>query len=290
MTTALHPGAQAAPSSEFVTGQAGGGESFGERQRVALLDLRDALRLWNLCWTLAWFDIKLRYRGSVLGPFWLTLSTGIMVGAMGLIYSTLFGMQLHEYLPFLAVSQVLWGFLAALVAEASTGYTAVEGMIRSIRMPFSLYGARIVLRNLLVLSHNMLVIVVVDLSLAAWPGLHALLALPAMAVWLIDALAMTVLLGSLCARFRDIPPIVASVVQMAFFITPVIWKPEQLGAHQWMQLFNPFFTLLEIVRRPLLGQTPGGMIYLSALASSLVLCVAAWLVFARVRGRIAFWL
>lgn len=287
MTTALHTGA---PRVEFTTGQTELGESFADRQRLAWLDLRDAARLWNLCWTLAWFDIKLRYRGSVLGPFWLTLSTGIMVGAMGLIYSTLFGMQLHEYLPFLAVSQVLWGFLASLVAEASTGFSAVEGMIRSIRMPFSLYGGRIVLRNLLVLAHNMLVIVVVDLSLAAWPGLHSLLALPAMGLWLIDALAMTVLLGALCARFRDIPPIVGSVVQMAFFITPVIWKPEQLGEHQWMLKFNPFFSMLEIVRRPLLGATPDMSIYVSALVSSLALCGGAWVLFARVRGRIAFWL
>jgi lipopolysaccharide transport system permease protein len=284
MTTALHPGSDAAMAREALPGQ-----TMADRQRMAVRDLSEAARLWNLCWTLAWFDIKLRYRGSMLGPFWLTLSTGVMVAAMGLIYSTLFRMPLQEYLPFLAVSQVLWGFLATLVGDSCTGYTAAESMIRSIRMPFSLYGARIVLRNLLVLAHNMLVIVVVDMAFSAWPGIIALLALPALALWLLDAVAITVLLGALCARFRDIPPIVASVMQMAFFITPVMWKPELVGAHQWMLPYNPFYTLLEIVRGPLLGEIPTATVYGSALLSSAVICIAAWTLFARVRGRIAFW-
>jgi lipopolysaccharide transport system permease protein len=284
MTVALQPGAIGADTLELSSG-----DTPAERNAMAVRDLREGARLWRLCWTLALLDIRLRYRGSMLGPFWLTLSTGVMVGAMGLIYSTLFRMELHEYLPFLAVSQVLWGFLASLVAEGSTGYTVAESMIRSIRMPFSLYAARIVLRNLLVLAHNMLVIVVVDLLLMAVPGPEALLAIPAMLVWLIDALAITAMLGALCARFRDIPPIVTSVMQMAFFVTPVIWKPELVGEHQWMLPFNPFYTLLEIVRAPLLGHVPSLTVYVSALLFSALLCTVSWLLFARVRGRIAFW-
>ena len=260
------------------------------RHRMAWRDLREAATLWRLCWTLAWLDIKLRYRGSVLGPFWLTLSTAVMVGAMGAIYATLFKMDLREYLPFLALSLVLWNFLGALVAEACQGYTQAETMIRSIRMPYSLYAVRIVVRNVLVLAHNFVVIIAVFALLLVWPGVAALLAVPAFALWLIDALALAVLLGALCARFRDIPPIVGSVLQMAFFVTPVIWKPELVGpTKQWMLPLNPFFALLETVRGPLLGSVPPPAIYLSAILYSLVLWALTWLLFARVRGRIAFW-
>jgi lipopolysaccharide transport system permease protein len=263
--------------------------SFAARQRMALRDLANAVRLWRLCTTLALLDIRLRYRGSMLGPFWLTLSTAVMVGAMGVIYGTLFRLDLREYLPFLAVSQVLWSFLASTTQESCFVFTVAEGMIRSVRMPFSLYSARIVLRNLIVLGHNLAVIVGVDLVLWTLPGREALLALPAMVLWLLDALALATLLGGLCARFRDIPPIVGSLMQMAFFVTPVIWKPELVGAKQWMLPFNPFFSLLEIVRGPLLGEVPGAAVYVSALLWSGVLCGIAWLLFARVRGRIAFW-
>ena len=266
------------------------GATFGARQQAALRDVREAVSLWRLCWTLAALDIKIRYRGSVLGPFWLTLSTGLTVAAMGAIYPTVFHVDMRDYLPFLAISQVLWGYQSALVTDACNGYVASEGMIRSVRMPFALYAARIVLRNMMVLAHNLVVIVAVDLVMWQFPNpVVALAALPALLVWVVDSLAISVLFGALCARFRDIPPIVASVMQMAFLVTPVIWRPSLIGEMQWMLPFNPFFTLLEILRAPLLGEIPSLAVYVSAGLSSAALCGVTWVRFARVRGRIAFW-
>jgi lipopolysaccharide transport system permease protein len=225
----------------------------------------------------------------LLGPFWLTLSTGVMVGAIGVIYSTLFHMEMQDYLPYVAVSQVLWNFLAVLVGEGCGAFTSAEAMIRSIRMPFSLYAARTVLRNLLVLGHNMLVIIVVFAVFDTWPGAKVVLVLPGLALWLLDAWAITMLLGTVCARFRDIPPIVGSIMQIAFFATPVIWKPESLHGHEWLLLYNPFYAMLEIVRAPVLGTSPGQGIYALALLFSAVLWGFTWVLFTRVRGRIAFW-
>ena len=256
----------------------------------ALSDVRETAALWRLCWTLAWLDIKLRYRGSVLGPFWLTLSTAIMAGAMGSIYAGLFHMDLHAYLPFLVLSLVLWGFLGGVVGDGSVAFTASEGMIRSVRMPFTLYAVRIVLRNVLILAHNLVVVVAVMAIFDSWPGVAAVLALPGFALWLLDAWALTILLGALCARFRDIPPIVGSILQIAFFVTPVIWKPELISpARQWVLPFNPFFSLLELVRAPLLGTVPSFAETGSALLYSVLLLILAWIMFVRVRGRIAFW-
>jgi lipopolysaccharide transport system permease protein len=256
----------------------------------ALRDVRDASSLWRLCWTLAWLDIKLRYRGSMLGPFWLTISTGVMVGAMGVVYSALFHMNLRQYLPFLALSLVLWGFVGTLVSDACTGYTQSEGMIRSIRIPYSLYAARIVVRNLLILAHNLVVIVLVYMVLRVVPGWVSLLAVPGFLLWLVVGFAVTAMLGAVCARFRDIPPIVASVIQMAFFVTPVIWKPEQVGpSRQALLAVNPFYALLDMVRAPLLGHAPSLLLVGSALGWSVVACALSWIMFVRVRGRIAFW-
>lgn len=278
------------PTTETLALEGQPERAWPARHALAVRDLRDTAALWRLCWTLGWLDIKLRYRGSMLGPFWLTLSTALMVGSMGVLYATLFKMNLHEYLPFLALSLVLWNFLSALVGDACASFTQVEGMIRSIRMPFTLYGARVVLRNVMVLGHNLVVIVVVDAALRAYPGIMALMALPGIVLWLLDGLAIAMLLGALCARFRDIPPIVASLMQIAFFMTPVIWKPELLHAHQWVLVFNPFFSLLEVVRGPLQGAAPDLGIWVSALGFSGLLCGIAWVFFVRVRGRIAFWL
>jgi lipopolysaccharide transport system permease protein len=263
--------------------------TWAERHRLARRDLIEAAQHWRLCWMLAWLDIRLRYRGSMLGPFWLTLSTAVMAASMGVLYAALFHLDVHVYLPFLTLSLVLWNFLGVLSADACVAYTQADSTIRSVRMPYSLYGGRVVLRNLLVLAHNAVVVLAVDLLLHAMPGWQAVYALPALALWLVDALALALLLGALCARFRDIPPIVASIMQMAFFVSAVIWKPEQLGAREWLLAFNPFFTLLEIVRAPLLGTAPSTAVIASALGYSALLIATSWMLFARVRGRIAFW-
>jgi lipopolysaccharide transport system permease protein len=267
-----------------------GEPGFATRNRLAMRDVREGARLLPLAWTLGWLDIRLRYRGSMLGPLWLTLSTGIMVGALGYLYAGIFHTDIQSYLPFLALSLVLWGFLNSSVAESCTAFTESEGIVRAVRMPFFLFAARVLIRNVLVLAHNILVIAVVYVVFQVWPGWHATLAIPGLLLWGIDCLALVLLLGTFCARFRDILPIVASVMQIAFFITPIIWKPEQLGRGQALLPFNPFFDLLEIARAPLLGMSPGTDIWLGAGLYSLVLWGLAWSLFTRARGRIAFWI
>ena len=260
------------------------------RYRLAARDIVDGIRLWPLAWSLGWLDIRLRYRGSMLGPFWLTLSTAIMVGALGFLYAELFHTDIHQYLPFLALSQVLWSFIATLVSDACTCFTQAEGMIHAVRMPLFLHAVRTVIRNVLVMAHNIVVIVAVDLIFQVWPGWHGLIAVPGLVVWLVDALAICLLLGAFCARFRDIGPIVGSVMQIAFFLTPVLWQPEQLGPKAVYLPLNPFFALLEVVRAPLLGTTPPVSVWLATIAYSLVLCAVSWSLFVQARGRVAFWI
>jgi lipopolysaccharide transport system permease protein len=264
--------------------------SFAGRNRLAVADVREGFRLWRLAWSLGWLDIRLRYRGSMLGPLWLTISTGVMVGALGFLYSALFKMDIHDYLPFLALSQVLWFFLSATVSEACTSFTEGEAVIRSVRMPFTVFAIRTLIRNVAVLCHNLIVVVVVFAYYGVWPGLDGVMALPGIALWLVNAIALNLLLGAFCARFRDIQPIINSVMQIAFFLTPVIWKPEQLGAGADKLPLSPFFNLLEVVRAPLLGTEPDILVWIGALAYSGVLWVVAWLFFVRARGRVAFWL
>jgi lipopolysaccharide transport system permease protein len=284
MSIAMQPGAATEAVLELLPGQ-----SLRERQQLAARDLRQAAKLWRLCWTLAFLDIRLRYRGSMLGPFWLTLSTGATVSAMGVLYSQLFHISLQEYLPFLTISPVLWGFVSTLFSEACFTYTANDGVIRTVRIPFALYATRTVLRNLVVLAHNIVIVVAVDRFVWTGPGADGVLALPGLALWLIDSFAIVIMLGALCARFRDIPPLVASVVQMSFFVTPVLWKPQLVGERQWLLPINPFYDLLEIIGGPLLGEVPTATTYLAATGYSLLLCGLVWFLFARVQGRISFW-
>jgi len=259
------------------------------RHHAAWTDVTEGARLWRLALALGWLDIKLKYRGSMLGPFWLTISTAVWIAAMGGIYGTLFHIDMHAYLPFLALSLVLWTALSGLVGEGCSTFTQAEATIRSLRMPFFLHAMRVFVRTVIGLAHNVPVVVVVFAIYATWPGWAGLGCLPGLLLWTIDAFAACLLLGTFCARFRDIPPIVNSIMQIVFFVTPIMWQPEQLGARGWWLPLNPFDSLLDVVRAPLLGRAAGWYVWSLALGFSALMCAATWLLFARVRSRLAYW-
>src|ERR1700760_2167414 len=116
-----------------------GNPGFAARNRLAVEDVRNGTHLLRLAWKLGWLDIRLRYRGSLLGPLWLTLSTGVMVGALGFLYAHIFQTDIRDYMPYLALSIVLWGLVNSVVTESCTAFTESEGIVRAVRMPFFLF-------------------------------------------------------------------------------------------------------------------------------------------------------
>jgi lipopolysaccharide transport system permease protein len=147
----------------------------------------------------------------------------------------------------------------------------------------------VVFRNAVIAAHNLPLIGVVFAIFGVVPTWGALAAIPGFALMAVAAFAASMFLGMICARFRDIPPIVSSVMQIAFFISPVIWKPEMVGHWEpWLPI-NPVFAIMETVRGPIMGTGAGVIVWTLAIAWTAALGAAAWVFFVRFRGRIAFW-
>ena len=255
----------------------------------AASDLSVGFRRWRLAAALARLDIRNRYRGSVLGPFWLTLSTGIMLAGLGILYSALMHETLQSYLPFLSVSIITWNLISQVVTDASTSLISAEGMIRQIPLPYTTHALRGVFRNAIIAAHNLPLIVIVLLICRVWPGSASVLVLFGLLILGINAFAASLLLGMLCARFRDVGQIVASVMQLAFFMTPILWKPASLGSHAVLLALDPFYSIMQVVRGPLLGTGAPPLIWLEAGAYTAALFAISFGFFVRFRGRIAFW-
>jgi ABC-type polysaccharide/polyol phosphate export permease len=102
---------------------------------------------------------------------------------------------------------------------------------------------------------------------------------------------VALLLAVLSVRFRDIPQIVASVVQVAFFLSPIIWKADMLGPkNRFVADFNPLYHFMEVIRAPLLGQPIRAISWIITLCLLVLGSVGAFLVFARLRARVPYWL
>jgi len=257
--------------------------------RLAASDLIEGLRAWVVWGLLGWQDVRQRYRRSLLGPLWLTLSLGVMVGGLGYVYGDLFKTPIDSYLPFLTGGFVAWGLISTLITESCTVFVAAEGYIRQLRLPFSLHVFRLIWRNLIIFFHNALVFVVVAIVFKIVPNWGLLWLIPGLFIILFNAFWVGLVLGALCARFRDIPQIVSSLIQVVFFMTPIMWKPELLANRPVFVHENPFFHFVELVRAPLLGEAIGRDTWVITIGFGLIGSVLAFLFFARARRRIAYW-
>ncbi|KVG31613.1 ABC transporter permease [Burkholderia diffusa] len=246
-----------------------------------------ATRVWG---TLGWHDIRQRYRRSILGPFWFTLSTIIMVGVLGALYSTLLHQEIADYLPYLAVGLVVWAYLAAVANEGCLAFIGAAYLIKQIRLPLTVHVCRIAWRNFVILLHSLPVVVVLLLAFGHWPTWEFLLVPFALVMLFLHGVWLSAALGILCARFRDIPPIITNLIQVVFFFTPVMWSPEILKDRAWVAEYNPLYHLIETVRAPLTGR-PTHWESWAWSAGLLVFGFAfAHFLMKRFRNRVPYWL
>lgn len=257
---------------------------------LALRDIVDGAFLWDVWGTLGWNDIRQRYRRSKIGPFWLTISMAVMIVSIGGLYSGLFNADTARYFPHLAIGFVVWNFVSALINDGCNAFIACGGIIRNVRLPLSLYVYRVVWRNLLIFGHNILIVFAAVIIFALRPGWTAVLTIPAIVVLSLNGVWVGLLLGLFSARFRDVPQIVTTAMQVIFFITPIIWQPELLPQRAVILTYNPFFHMLEIVRAPLMGTAPSLLSWSIAIAATLFGSAVTLVIYIRYRRRIAFWI
>ncbi len=259
--------------------------------KTAVDDLRQGFLSWRIWLALGYQDIRLRYRRSQLGPFWITLSTAIMIYSMGFVYAKLFKVDLSSYYPYLAAGLVVWTFISSLILESTETFIENSGFIRQTSLPFSIYILRLLTRNFIILLHNILPVLPILIYYKITPSFLSLAYLIfGFVLLLLIAYSYGLLLAIMGSRFRDIKPIIASVVQICFLLTPILWQHKMLSERmQHWTVFNPFYQLVELLRAPFLGQVPAPSTILYCL------CLAGFglglmlIVLAKSRHRIAFW-
>ena len=258
-----------------------------EKARKDVLESFFSYHIWL---ALGWQDIKQRYRRSALGPWWITISLGITVLTMGVLYAKLFKQDIHTYLPFLAIGMVFWNLVSALITESSTVFIAAEGIIKQIPMPFGIHVLRMIWRNVVIFFHNMLVVIGVLLFFGVRPGPSLLLFPLVVVLVMLNGFWMGILVGILGTRFRDIAQIIASIVQILFFLTPVMWTPASLTHKVWIMEYNPIYHVLAIARNSLMG----GAIPYESYGVVLGMTALGWMLalrfLVRYRSRIPYWL
>ena len=254
----------------------------------AIRDIASSLANYRVWMMFGWLDIKLRYRRSLLGPFWITISIGVMIMALGLLYSQIFNQAISEYLPYVGCSLILWFFISNMINEGCFTFISSEYQIKQVDQPLPLYAFRLLWRNVIIFMHNFIVTLLLLLIFNAYHWQAMIFPL----TFLLNCAIfffLSIILGFICARYRDVPQIVLSITQILIFITPIFWRKEFIVKHEWITHFNPAFHLLEIMRCPLLGKPfPYESLYVS-LGMLAFMALITMALLTKYRNRLAYW-
>jgi ABC-type polysaccharide/polyol phosphate export permease len=259
---------------------------------AAIRDLVGGLCRTPLWGRLGWLEVKRRYHRTVLGPFWNSISLAAYAVAIGLVGSGLWNQDIHTYLPYLISGLLLWNMISTIITESCSLFVASHGLLKNVRFEYSVLVYSLLWRNLIVFWHNLIVYFCIIIVLK--PGLLSpigLLALPGLVLVLLIGASIALLCGMLCLRFRDVQSLVTTALSIAMLITPIFWPVDALaGLHRAVFVeLNPLYHLIEIVRAPLLGQTPAALSYMVVFAITIFGWVLTFDIFRRFRKRIAFW-
>lgn len=261
------------------------------RYQLAAADIMQGLVNWRLWIFLSWQDIKLRYRRSTLGPFWITLSMAVTIYTIGLLYGKLLKMDMRSYYPFLAAGMLAWNLIFSLVTDGMNIFTESESFLKQMKQPYSTFIFRVVGRNFILYFHNIVVLIPIIIIFRlhiGWPILLFPLAL--LIVW-VNAVAYATIFSMLGTRFRDLTQVITSLMQVAFFVSPVMWSPDILPErYKFVVNLNPFAQFITILRDPFLNKIPSlytmGMVFGITAAGVII----SFLFFAKYRARIVYWL
>jgi len=254
-------------------------------------DLLDGVKAWRVTHVLGIGPLRQRYARSALGQFWIVLSTAITIAAFGLVWSLLWNVPVERYLPYIALSYIVWGFINTNVMEAVGVFPAQGRYFLTHEAPLSVAIYAVVYRNFVFLLHSAPVIAIALIIFPSPLGWDALLAIPGLAIVLLNSVMIAYVVALICARFRDVGQLVGNGMQILFFTTPVMWQAERLSPEfHWIVDFNPFAGMLSIVRDPLLGRAVTEASWMMAGLTALVGLFVVSLVVGLNRRRVVFWI
>lgn len=255
------------------------------------LDIWGAMVAWRFWCFMGWNDVAKQYRRTFLGPVWITLHTAVFIIAFGLIGAQLFKYSAEWYLPYFCAGHVLFGYFSALINEGCLTYSGSDAFLKQTPYPKMAFVFRTVFRCSILMLHSAVIVLAVlwwagRLGTVQWGAL-----LGAIALTLLAASFVVAILGGLAARFRDVTVALGSLMQVSFFVTPVLWVPDQLTERaQWVVRLNPLALFLDLTRSPLMGEVPSLQTWGASVGVVLLLGLIFFWQYVAIRRRIVYWL
>ena len=235
-------------------------------------------------------DVKAKYRGSILGPYWVVLNLLILVSFLSVIYSSVFSLNVDVYVPYVSLGFIFWFFISGTVTEVSKSLLDNTGLIKNFNYPVAVYVNRVIARNIILLFHNLTVFVGVIFVFDLNVKIVALLFVPALLLNIVILFCFGLIFSILSSRFRDVPHVIDIIMQLGIFITPVIFFKDMVGSKRFIIDFNPFYHMIDVMRSPLLGKFPGDESWYFLLCFSVFLLIISAFIYRKFSNKVPYWI
>ena len=251
-----------------------------------LLDLRAIWEYRELFYILAWRDIKVRYRQTVLGVIWVVLQPLTSM----LIFSLLFGRYAKvpsgdlPYPLFVLSGIVYWNLFSNAITNANDSMLANENLIKKVYFPKIILPLASYVTTMVDFSFNMILLLGFAIILGYVPHWQFFIVFPlSLIMTSITAVGFGLLFSSLNVKYRDVRYVIPHIMQVLFFFTPIIYPLSIVSpTNRNILSLNPMVTVIEAVRISLIGGNfPYSQIIIISITSALAVFIIGLIYFAK---------
>jgi ABC-type polysaccharide/polyol phosphate export permease len=241
-------------------------------------------------WRIAYSEILIKYRRSIFGPAWISINMLVTIFALSIVFSNLFNMEIKNYVPFVFCGLLSWGFISLTILDSVQLY--INGAIKNFNFPVFFFPLKNTFKNLIIFLHNSLIYIIiliaVNKDILSLNFLYIIIAFP---IYILNSVFISLSIGLVSLRFRDVGQIITNGVFLIFLVTPVFWDPSILsGKKIIISELNPLYHLIEIMRQPLLGKVPSYNNYFFSIIVTIINAFLAYISFKKYFNNKAFWI
>lgn len=241
-----------------------------------------------------WIVFLLKYRKTIMGPFWIICGPMVFIVLLGILYGDVMGYSLERYVPHLGIGLIIWSYISGIVMSAPRLFIQNKPILMQGLSSLVEITQKTIFLNCIIFLHQFLIVILIVLYFNIQISFKSLLIIPALFLILLHSFWVIMFLGILGARFRDIGEIVEVIMRIAFLVTPVIWiidgdtsRSSTIGVYL---LLNPFYHVLEPLRSAVLGTDVMLSSWIISLLIALFGTLLAAFSYQKYRDLVIFWI
>lgn len=243
----------------------------------------------ELIWIMAKTDFKLRYNNSLLGYFWSLMKPLLLFGVLWLVFSVFMNFDVPNYQLYLLLGIILWNFFSEGTMAGVHALSSKASIIKKVYFPRIFVVIASTVTVFLSLFFSLFVFYLFMLASGVELSYHAFFFIPAIGLLYAIVLGMSLLLSALYIKFRDTDQIWEVLLQVGFWLCPIIYPlaivPEK---YQYYLMLNPITIIIQYARGAIIEQNlPPLQEGFYVLIFTIVLFLIGWFLFARLSPKVA---